>query len=216
MLAKSTVIACLLIVYLLFIIFICLKTPNSLIVPPEMITDFVFVFSEHSIIHNNVDVQGIKRAQVLHGRSIVSNSRNGVEAVCMPSFPSECCLFHMTYNLCADMSFALWSEVICFVQSLLSLQLNRTAQSQGVKFCSKWLVPSKMEAWKWDWLKMSVLSKVENATIHNFKSKKKQIDIQSGGVHSFSQDIELQWIHLEMRAELDGIGSLFDQYCFLG
>jgi len=92
------------------------------------------MFSEFSIVHNNVKIQGIERAQVLHGWLIVSNSRNGVEAVCVPSFPSKCHLFDMAYNVHADVSFTLWRDVICFVQSILTQQLNRMAQSQGGEF----------------------------------------------------------------------------------
>ena len=76
-----------------------IQTPNSLIVPPEMIKDFVFMFSKFSIVHKNVEIQVIKRAWVLHGWLIVGDGRNGVEAVCEPSFPSKCHLFDMAYNV---------------------------------------------------------------------------------------------------------------------
>jgi len=130
--------------------------------------------------HQNVEVQGIERVRVLHG--CASENGNGMESIYAPSFPSQLPLFDTHYNLCADISFALWHEVICSVRVLLTQGLCRMAQSQGAEFCSN----MKMEKWKWNWLKEIIIASVTAATaIHNFINCKKCVLDHSGGcVHS--------------------------------
>jgi len=95
-----------------------IQTAISFIVRLEMITDFVFVFSDYEITHQNVEVQGIERFRVLHGHA--SENGNGMESIYVPPFPSQLPLFDTHYNLHADISFALWHEVICLVRGLLT------------------------------------------------------------------------------------------------
>ena len=119
-------------------------------------SDFVFVFSDFSIVHQNVEVQGMDMVRVLHGHQ---SEGNGVETLYVPSFPSECPQFVMAYNLHADISGGLWSDVFCSVCSPLTQQLCRIVQSQGIDFCSKQSAPLKIDRWKWNWMKEFFLSK---------------------------------------------------------
>jgi len=139
--------------------------------------------------HQNVEVQGIERVRVLHG--CASENGNGMESIYAPSFPSQLPLFDTHYNLCADISFALWHEVIWLaMRALLTQGLCRMAQSQGVEFCSKWSRPMKMERWKWNWLKNKIISSGMVATaIHNFTNHREHVLVHSGGVFTYSDEI---------------------------
>ena len=58
-------------------------------------TDFVFVFSDFSSVHQNVEVQGMQKVRVLCGHLIGGN--HGVETLYVPSFPYECPQFVTAY-----------------------------------------------------------------------------------------------------------------------
>ena len=81
-------------------------------------TYFVFVFSDYEIMHQNVEGQGIEWVRVLHGHASIGG--NGMDSIYIPSFPSQLPSFNSThYNLHADVSLALWHDVICSVRVLL-------------------------------------------------------------------------------------------------
>jgi len=170
-----------LILLLMSIVFTCfvpqiIQTGISFIIQLGMITDFVFVFSDYEITHQNLEVQGIERVRVLC--DCASENGNGMESIYIPSFPSQLPSFDMHYNLCADISFALWHEVICSVRVLLTQGLCRMAQSQGVEFYSKCLTLMKME--KWNWLKENMIGGTAAIAIHRFTNPK-HVLVHSGG-----------------------------------
>jgi hypothetical protein len=191
-----------------------LQTENTAIISANVVYGICFVFSDNNILNGGVEVAGMQLVWMLRGHV----TQHGSESIFVPSFPCQCDCFYDWYTIRADISFALWHDVVLCGVSLLTKCLSHSALTQGTEFCQKQSPSVSFATWKWDWLVQQIFHAIGRPLpIHTFCQSKKLITLRKGGqVIASSQAITQSWIRFQTPDELQGIKRIFGSWCLFG